>query len=395
MTDDRELPATADLVVVGGGVVGAATAFWGARAGLRTVLLERRPQLCTLTTPVATGAFRLQFDNEEELRLVSESVAMFLHFQEVTKQTVYDLAVRQQGYLWLTTDPDRVARQRRVVALQRSWGLEDVEHLTGDEARARFPYVGPNVLAARYRAGDGFLDPRALTFGLATASGARLVTRCEVIGFELSDSAVTGVRTAQGTISAGAVVVACGPFSGRLASRAGVTLPVRAVVRQKVVMPEVSQVPKDAPMTIDEDTGTHWRPALRGAYLLLTDPSTPESPPAEDVPTDHHFAFRLLDPTSADSAARTVPFWREVWRHGAAPWLLQAGQYTMTPDHRPLIGHTPLEGLFVNTGYSGHGIMGSPAGSRLLAEILTGVLHNGDNPFDPGRAFVPRETDVL
>src|SRR5438309_1705076 len=105
MTDDGALPRTADLVVIGGGVVGAATAFWASRAGLRTVLLEKRPQICTLTTPAATGAFRLQFDNEEEMRLVSRSLELFLHFQDITEQREYDLRVRQPGYLWLTTNP--------------------------------------------------------------------------------------------------------------------------------------------------------------------------------------------------------------------------------------------------------------------------------------------------
>jgi glycine/D-amino acid oxidase-like deaminating enzyme len=146
-------------------------------------------------------------------------------------------------------------------------------------------------------------------------------------------------------------------------------------------------------MTIDEDTGVHWRPALAGAWLLFTDPATPESPPADNVPVDPAFAFQLLDPTSPFSVARVVPFWREVWDRGAAPWLLQAGQYTMTPDHRPLIGPLSIEGLWVNTGYSGHGIMLGPAGSRLLVDLLTGKAES--SPFAPGRAFEPREPPTL
>jgi glycine/D-amino acid oxidase-like deaminating enzyme len=160
-------------------------------------------------------------------------------------------------------------------------------------------------------------------------------------------------------------------------------------------MPVVPQVPQDAPMTIDEDTGAHWRPALQGAYLLLTDPNTPESEPAENVPTDHRFAFRLLDPASSDSVAAVAPFWKEVWERGTDHWWLQAGQYTMTPDHRPLIGPAPLDGLFINSGYSGHGVMAGPAGSKLLADVLTGVLPDAENPFRLDRTFLPRETDIL
>src|SRR3954467_10740806 len=94
------LPRSADLVIIGGGIVGAATAFFAARAGLRTVVLEKRPALCSLTTPAATGAFRAQFDNPEEIALVQEGIALFTQFEEVTGLVGYDLLLRQQGYLW-------------------------------------------------------------------------------------------------------------------------------------------------------------------------------------------------------------------------------------------------------------------------------------------------------
>src|SRR5438093_3551201 len=118
----RDLPRHADLVVIGGGVVGAATAFFASRAGLKPVLVEARPALCTLTTPRATGAFRLQFDNREELEMVRESVELFLNFREQSGQKRYDLGVRQQGYLWLTTEEDRAERQRRMVEQHHQWG---------------------------------------------------------------------------------------------------------------------------------------------------------------------------------------------------------------------------------------------------------------------------------
>src|SRR5687767_4740556 len=99
-----DLPRRAEVVVIGGGVVGAATAFFARRAGLAPLLIESRPALCTLTTPASTGAFRLQFDNPEELEMVRGSVDLFLNFPDATGQADYDLSLRQQGYLWLTTD---------------------------------------------------------------------------------------------------------------------------------------------------------------------------------------------------------------------------------------------------------------------------------------------------
>jgi sarcosine oxidase subunit beta len=388
-----EPPASAELVVIGGGVIGAATAFHAAQAGLKPLIVEARPALCTLTTPVAAGAFRLQFDELEELTLVRESAELFLNFQEVTGQYAYDLRVRQQGYLWLTTDERNAERQRAMVARLHQWGQGDVELLTGDEVRRRFPYVGGNAVQARWRGGDGFLDTTQLTFGLVHGSGADVMVDCAATGFVASAGRLTGIRTTKGVVPTDVAVIAAGPLSGLLARAEGIDLPIVTVRRQKLILPEVPEVPPHAPMTIDEDTGVHWRPALAGAWLLFTDPATPESPPADNVPVDPAFAFQLLDPTSPFSVARVVPFWREVWDRGAVPWLLQAGQYTMTPDHRPLIGPLSIEGLWVNTGYSGHGIMLGPAGSRLLVNLLTGKAES--NPFSPGRAFERREPPTL
>jgi glycine/D-amino acid oxidase-like deaminating enzyme len=390
-----ELPPTADVVILGGGIVGAATAFHAARAGLHPVIVEARPALCTLTTPVAAGAFRLQFDSLEELTLVRESVELFLNFQEITRQNAYDPAVSQQGYLWLATTEATAAVQRDLVSRLHRWGQTDVEILGGDEARRRFPYVGDNVLQARFRADDGFVDTKQVTFGLAEASGATVVLDCRAVGFDASGGRLRSVETSRGIISTDLAVIACGPLSRSLAEAAGLRLPVVAVRRHKLWVPGLPLVPPDAPMTIDEETAAHWRPAFGGAWVLFTDPSTPPEPPAEAVPVDPAFAFQVLDPSSPGSVARVVPFWRQVWEHGAHHWTLQAGQYTVTPDHRPLLGPTSVDGLHVNTGYSGHGIMAGPAGSRLAVDLVIGKLDPATNPFAPDRTFEQRPPPTL
>jgi len=391
------LPRGAELVIIGGGIVGAATAFYASRAGMRPLVLERRPALCSLTTAVAAGGVRLQLETEEQLRLVRESSELFGAFAEITGQSEYGARLRRQGYLWLTTSEDGVERQRRLVAEQRGWGVSGVELLSGDEARRAFPFVGPRVRQARFRAEDGLLDPKGVTMGLAAASGARVVVGCGVVALRRRGGGrVVEVETTLGRVDADAVVVAAGPFSGEVARLAGVELPVSAVRRQKLVLPEVPQVPAGAPMTIDDDTGVHWRPAFQGAALLFADPSTPPSPPSDDVPLDHRFVFQLLDPTSRVSAGRVTPFWHGVWHEWSAPWMLQAGQYTVTPDHRPLIGHTAVEGLLVNSGYSGRGVMAGPAGSRHLVDLLSGKVSAADNPFRPDRSFAERpHVDIL
>jgi sarcosine oxidase, subunit beta len=390
-----ELPRRAELVIIGGGIVGTATALFARRAGLKPLLIERRDALCTLTTPASTGAYRLQFDNKEELDLVRESVDVFWNFEAATNQDEYDASVRRQGYLWLTMSERRAEEQRSLVARQHEWGQRDIEVVSGEDVRARWPYVDPRVVQARWRADDGFLDPKKVTMGFAAGSRAAVVVGCAVVGFETRAGALTRVRTSRGAVSTDTAVIAAGPFSGVVASTAGVDLPVTTVARHKVVFPELPSVPRDAPMTIDDDTGAHWRPALGGAFCLFTDPTTPSSPPTENVAPDHPLALRLLDPSSPVALARVAPFWKEVWDRNAAYWLLQSGQYTMTPDHRPLLGETEVAGLFVNTGYSGHGIMGAPAGSRHLVDVMTNEIAPETNEFRLARDFAALGLDLL
>ena len=389
------LPATADLVVIGGGILGCATAFFAERAGLKTVLLERRSALCTLTTPASTGAFRLQFDNPDEIALVREGIELFDHFAERTGLAGWDLEVRHQGYLFCATSEAGAARQQAWVAAQHGWGLTDVELLSGDETRRRFPHVGPAVLQARFRQNDGWLDPRKLTMGLAAGSGATVFLNATCHGFGREGDRIARVETNHGAIACRDVVVAAGPFSMKVAALAGVTIRLHPTIRQKLVLPEVPEVPPGAPMTIEEESAAHWRPALRGAYGLFTDPAVPESEPLEDVPTASAFALKLLDPASPMSLARVSPFWKDVWERGTADWMLQAGQYDYTADHRPLLGPTAVSGLHLNTGYSGHGIMAGPAGSRLVVDLLAGRARQEENPFRYDRTMPARTLDIL
>jgi sarcosine oxidase, subunit beta len=404
------LPETADVVVIGGGVIGCATAFFAARAGLRVVVLERRAALGTLTTAASTGAFRLQFDNLEEIEVVREGVDFFDSFAERTGLDGWDLGLRHTGYLFCSLTDATIDRARRLVRHQRGWGLTDVELITGDEARSRWPWLSPEVRSARYRAGDGWLDPKRLTVGFAAAAsnaeriaeasgggGATFVTHAGVHEIVLGGDRVAGVRTTRGNVAAGTVIIAAGPFTARVAGLAGVEIVLRPTRRQKLVIPELPDVPADAPMTIDEETAAHWRPAMRGCLALLTDPETQPSEPHDPVPIEHDWAFGLLDPTSDHALSRVAPFWRDAWASGASSvqWYLQAGQYEVTPDRRPYLGHLGPEGLYLNGGYSGHGIMAGTGGSRLVVDLLTGVADADANPFRPDRPFDEREHDIL
>jgi len=410
-------PATADVVIVGAGVVGCSTAFRAARAGLRAVVIDARPRPATLTTPAATGAFRLQFDNPEEVALVREGVELYGSFADQAGLAGYDVGLRRQGYLFCARDEVAAASQRDLVARQRAFGLDDVELLDGDEVRRRFPYVSDSVVSARFRAGDGFIDQVRLAWGYALAASggpgverpggaadATFVLGQRVTALRAVGGRIVAVETHDGAVAAPIVILATGPFLGRTAALAGVDVPIAPTRRQKVIVADAPEVPQDAPMTIDEATGAHWRPALRGAYVLLTERETPAGEPSWSVPTSADFAFRLLDPASSDAVALVAPFWRDLWERGVS-WVLHAGQYEYTPDHRPFVGPTPVEGLWLNGGWSGHGVMGSGGGSRLLLDGILGTSTGPSwglrldgptaNPFRLDRPFPEVRHDVL
>ncbi len=410
-------PPTADVVIVGAGVAGCATAFRAARAGFRTVVIDARPRPATLTTPAATGAFRLQFDNAEEIALVREGIELYADFAARAGLPGYDLGIRTGGYLFCARDAESVTRQRRLVDQQHAFGLDDVELLDGDEVRRRWPFISEAVLQARFRAGDGFIDQVRLAWGYALAASAgpgverpaaaaeaTFVLGQRVTGLRVVGGRIVAVETHDGATAAPIVILATGPFLGRTAALAAVDVPIAPTRRQKVIVPDAPEVPGDAPMTIDEETGAHWRPALRGAYVLLTERGTPPTDPSWSVPTSADFAFRLLDPSSPDGVALVAPFWGDVWERGVN-WLIHAGQYEYTPDHRPFLSPTPVAGLWLNGGWSGHGVMGSGGGSRLLLDAISGTATGpewglrlngpGGNPFRLDRSFPELRHDVL
>ena len=403
------LPATVDLVVVGAGIAGTASAYFAARAGLQVLVVERRASIASLTTAAATGAFRLQHDNAEELALVREGIELYLDFAARSGLDGWDLGIRQQGYLFCSRTAESAARARALVALQRGFGLDDVELLDGAEVRARWPYLSPDIVQARFRAGDGFIDQVALARGYAAASSraaaiadavgsghARYALDTEVLGYVRDGAgAVAGVVTTRGSVAAASVLIAAGPWSGVAAGLAGLDLPIAPTVRQKLVIPELPLVDASGPMTIDDETGSHWRPALAGAYALRTDPSTPAGAPLLEVPTEARYAADLLAPAPPHALPNPAPFWRSPWEAGPPAWNLVAGQYEYTPDHRPFIGPTGIPGLFVNTGYSGHGVMCSAGGARRAVDLLLGRADPRSEPFRVDRPMVDRARDVL
>ena len=379
-TEDT-FPKTADVVVIGGGIVGTATAFWLSRAGLDTVVVEMRDGLSTLTTSKSAECFRAQFTEPAMVALAKPSIEVFETLASVIGIPNYDISIHQQGYLFVTDDEGQVGELRRTVEAYQRLGVEDVEFLDGDETRARFPFIAPETVAATFRQRDGWLSSHELTYGFAKASHARFLLCTKVTGIRTDASGVCGVETTRGTISTRVIVDAAGPFAGTVAKMVGVDLPLEPVRRQKVVLAASSRFPRDAPMTIDIVSGAYWRPEAGGALCGWVDPDEPVSEPAEDLATDWEFPGIVFE-----KLGRLTPFWRKVADESKSAEIhISAGQYSYTPDDQPLLGPLPqVSGFHVNCGYWA-GVMLSPEAGRWVAEMITGKMNSDANPLRVSR----------
>ena len=372
-----DLPTQADVVVIGGGIVGAATAFYSSRAGLETAVVEMRDALGTLATAASAGTFRALFDDRDVVALTKASIEILKNMAEVIRLPGYEIGLHLQGYLFASREPDGLSILGQAVEHKRCIGLDDVELLDGPEARYRFPYLGPEVTAALYRAEDGWLSPHEATYGFALGSKARFLLETRATRIVLDGQGVCGVETELGTISSRTVVLAAGAFAARLAATVGLDLPLDVVRLQQVVVHPQWPIPQWAPVTVDWTTNGYWRPEVGGALVGGSDLLTPNEEPREQVRPDWEFPAQALA-----YAGRTTPFWKEVAARLTGPQMhASAGQVAFPHDLKPILGPVPgLAGLYLNVGHA-YGVMAAPEAGRRVVDLITGRMPDTENAF--------------
>ena len=361
----------ADIVIVGGGCMGAATAYYLTRHGAgRVVLIERETQLGTGSTGRNAGGVRHQFSDPANIALSRESIALFERFEEEVGSPI---DFWQDGYLFLLSSAASVTRFEDSVALQRSLGL-DVQWLSGDEAARMTPGLdAAGVIAATFCAKDGITDPNGVTMGFARAAqerGLSILRNTEVTGIDVEGGRVARVRTSRGDIATRTVVNAAGPWAGQVAALAGVSLPVVPERRHIFIAhPEAGaswddprfagRTPTSRLMVIDFDTTFYFHREGAGLLFGMGDPS---ERPGFDISVKWDFL-----PEVTEVAVRRLPALGD-----ASVTHAWAGLYEMTPDHNPVIGSLGLDGFYGIAGFSGHGFQQAPAAGRLLADLLLG-----------------------
>lgn len=359
---------TADVVVVGGGIVGCSTAYHLAAAGAgRVLVLERANAVGTGSTGRCAGGFRFQFSSEVNIRLSQASVPMILRFAE---EHGLPLDVWQDGYLFLVREEGLWPAYVASADLQRGLGV-DARLLTPDGAAEIVPGLSlEGVIGATFCPEDGIADPAGLTQGYATLArraGAEISLEEDVHDVLVDRGRVTGVRTAAGEVAAPVVVNAAGPWAGALASTAGVELPLEPIPRNVVTTGAFPGVPERRTLLIDAATSFYLHREADGVLMGM---GSPDERASFDLTPDDAFIAEQIVPT----AVRVFP---PVEAAGLrSTW---AGLYEMTPDRHPIIGTSPVEGLLLANGFSGHGFQHAPVVGKLLAEIvMEGVARTVD-----------------
>lgn len=351
--------STADVVVVGGGVVGVSAAYHLAAAGAGAVLLlEREDALGTGSTGACAGGFRHQFSSRVNVLLSLASVPMIVGFE---REHGFPLDVWRDGYLFLARDPGSWEGFVAAAAMQRELGV-DARLLSPEEAVEISPGISlEGVLGAAYCPDDGIADPAGLTQGYAAAArraGAELALGTDALEILTGAGRVTGVRTRAGDVSTATVVNAAGPWAGAFAATAGVELPLEPVPRHVVTTGAFPGRPERRTLVIDAATTFYFHREGDGVLMGMGGRDERASF-ALDVDT------RFLEEELLPTAVHVFP---PLERAGVArTWC---GLYEMTPDRHPIIGASPVAGLYLANGFSGHGFQHAPVVGKLLAELI-------------------------
>jgi sarcosine oxidase subunit beta len=352
------LPATADIVVIGGGVMGASTAYHLANRGQKDVLLLDKCEFFGQgATGRCAGGVRYQFSTEINVRLSIESLPMLERFKDELDQEV---DFRKCGYLFVLTRPPEVEYFRRNVDLQHRLGIQ-TEWLSGDEVRLRLPLMKfDDALGGTFNSKDGLVDPNSVVMGYINAGqhlGLKALESCEVTGIRVEAGRVTGVETERGTIATRTVVNAAGPWAGLIGALAGVEIPITPIRRQLLTTTPLPELPLDFPFVIDFAQSLYFH---REGLGLLTGMSNTEQKTGFDQTIDGDFEMVNLK-----AAMTRMPLLEKAGL--VSHW---AGLYEVTPDAHPIFGRTPVDGFYVVGGFSGHGFMHGPVAGKLMAELI-------------------------
>ena len=356
---------TAEVVIIGGGIVGSSIAYHLIAAGCKDVLvIERESAQGKGSTGKSMGGVRAQFSTPINIQMSLYSIPFYASFDV---RLGHPASYRPQGYLFCATNDEHLAYLRTNFEKQVAMGLKDVRLVNAGEIRKLFPQLrSDDIVGGSFCPTDGFVDPYSAMIGFmswASDHGAKLWKNATVSAIQCDSRGIASVETTKGSVATRTVVNAAGPWAVEVARMVGIDLPVKPLRRMLVPTEPFDGFPHSAPMIIDMSNGFHFRPEGLGFLLAWNDP---EETPGYKTDFDPGFIEKILT-----RAADRVPVFENLAVNPKRAW---AGLYEMTPDHHPILGVVPeVPGFYLANGFSGHGVMHAPATGKILADlILTG-----------------------
>ncbi|MDT0353085.1 NAD(P)/FAD-dependent oxidoreductase [Pseudonocardia charpentierae] len=365
------------VAIIGGGIMGAASAYHLARAGITDVVLLEADKLASGSSGKPLGGVRAQFSDVTNIELGLRSLEFFRRFDH---EVGVDIGLQTVGYLFALRNEEDIARHRVCVALQNSLGVPS-RIVDPAEALRLCPYLDPQtVLAGVWSPSDGFARAGDAVRGLAGAAQARGVqvrTGSAVTGIDAAPGGMARIHLADGAdVLTPTVVCAAGAWSRTVGEMVGVDLPVTPKRREIAFTPALSPRPPQVPFTIDYSTTAYFHGSQDGGLLLgWADPDQPDGFEREVSRAWHDHLRAALRAFAPDLAG--VPI-----SHG---W---AGLYELTPDCNALIGQSEEPGFrfLYATGFSGHGFLQGPAVGECVRDLYLGRPPVVDiAPFDAHR----------
>jgi len=359
------MKTTAEVVVIGGGIMGASTAYHLARRGCTDVVVLEAGEMFGLgSTGLNAGGIRYQFATKVNVELSKLSIGMMETFADDMGQEV---GLRRCGYLFMLDREADLAQFRANVALQNSLGVPS-RVVSASEIAELAPEVDiAGIIGGTWCPLDGLVDPNGLLQGYVSNArrlGATLSTSTPAVGIDVSGGRVQRVVTKMGAIDTSTVVIAGGPWSGQIGAMAGIDLPIQPIRRQIAVTGPIPGLRPNFPFVIDFSRSLYFHREGNG---ILTGMSNRDEPAGFDTRVDQEWRLHHVE-----NAIERLPLLADA--EIVAEW---AGLYEVTPDDQPILGRIPqVSGLLACAGFSGHGLMHGPAAGLLMAEeILDGKAY--------------------
>ena len=371
------IPSSAQVVIIGGGIIGCSTAYHLARMGVRDIVLLERAKLTSGSTWHAAGLVGQLRTSANVTQLLKYSVELYDRLEKETGQAT---GWKRNGGLRLACNAERLTEIKRQATTAHSFGLE-MHVLSPAEAKALWPIMdASDVVGAAFLPTDGQVNPSDLAQALAKGArmhGVKIIEECPVTGFELKGGRVNAVNTAHGTIHVEKVVNCAGQWARHIGRQAGVNVPLISVQHQYIITEPMEGVPKNLPTLRDPDRLIYFKEDVGG---LVMGGYEPDPIPWAEIGIPDGFEFQLLDDN-----------WDHFDQHmkqalARVPALEKAGIKQMingpesfTPDGNFILGEAPeVRGFFVGAGFNAFGIASAGGAGRALAEWVAA----GEPPMD-------------